>query len=91
MTGRTHQIRVHLDAIGHPSPATRLRDRDVAAGPATRAGGAPLERLFLHAWRLQLTSPIDGTLIRAEAPLPDELERVLDGLRGTRPRTGRAA
>jgi len=44
----------------------------------------PLERLFLHSWRLELTSPSSGSLIRAEAPLPGELERVLDGLRGER-------
>ena len=36
-----------------------LRDGDVAAGPATRPGRRPLERLFLHAWRLELTSPIE--------------------------------
>jgi 23S rRNA pseudouridine955/2504/2580 synthase len=43
----------------------------------------PLERLFLHAWRLQLTSPSSGELIRAEAPLPDELESVLEAMRDT--------
>ena len=55
VTGRTHQIRVHLDAIGHP----------VAGDPvygtghlAARARG--LDRLFLHAWRLELTAPGDG-------------------------------
>jgi hypothetical protein len=37
--------------------------------------------MFLHAWRLQLTSPSAGQLIRAEAPLPDELEAVLAGMR----------
>ena len=42
---------------------------------------AGLGRLFLHAWRLELTSPSDGHLIRAEASLPSELEHVLDGLR----------
>jgi hypothetical protein len=37
--------------------------------------------LFLHAWRLELAAPGDGHLIRATAPLPDELEAVLDALR----------
>ena len=41
-----------------------------------------LDRLFLHAWRLELTAPGNGELIRATAELPDELESVLDGLRG---------
>ena len=44
--------------------ATRVRDRDVPPGPRR------LDRLFLHAWRLELASPTDGHLIRATAPLP---------------------
>jgi 23S rRNA pseudouridine1911/1915/1917 synthase len=76
VTGRTHQIRVHLDAIGHPVAG------DPVYGTGTsRRGPAGLDRLFLHAWRLELTSPSDGHLIRATAPLPPELEAVLDGLR----------
>ena len=77
ITGRTHQIRVHLDAIGHPG-----RRRPGLRHRARRGGGRTgLERLFLHAWRLELASPTDGHLIRAEAPLPPALESVLDGLR----------
>jgi 23S rRNA pseudouridine1911/1915/1917 synthase len=76
VTGRTHQIRVHLDAIGHPVAG------DPVYGTGTsRRGPAGLERLFLHAWRLELTAPSDGRLIRATAPLPAELERVLNVLR----------
>jgi 23S rRNA pseudouridine1911/1915/1917 synthase len=82
VTGRTHQIRVHLDAIGHPVAGDPVYGTGTSRrGPRTGPSGALLERLFLHAWRLQLTSPSDGSLIRAEAPLPDELERVLVGLR----------
>jgi 23S rRNA pseudouridine1911/1915/1917 synthase len=77
VTGRTHQIRVHLDAIGHPVAG------DPVYGTGTsRRGPAGLDRLFLHSWRLELTSPSTGRLIRAEAALPDELEGVLAGLRG---------
>jgi 23S rRNA pseudouridine1911/1915/1917 synthase len=76
VTGRTHQIRVHLEAIGHPVAG------DPVYGTGTsRRGPDGLERLFLHAWRLELTSPSGGHLIRAEAPLPTELEAVLDRLR----------
>jgi 23S rRNA pseudouridine1911/1915/1917 synthase len=83
VTGRTHQIRVHLDALGHPVAGDSVYGTGTSRrGPRAGPGGAPLDRLFLHAWRLQLTSPTDGTLIRAESPLPDELERVLVGLRG---------
>ena len=72
MTGRTHQIRVHLDAIGHPVAG------DPVYGTGTsRRGPDGLDRLFLHAWRLELAAPGDGHLIRATAPLPPELEDVL--------------
>lgn len=82
VTGRTHQIRVHLDAIGHPVAG------DPIYGTGTsRRGPDGLHRLFLHAWRLELAAPGDGHLIRATAPLPDDLEAVLTGLR--REETGR--
>jgi 23S rRNA pseudouridine1911/1915/1917 synthase len=82
VTGRTHQIRVHLAAISHPVAGDPVYGTGTSRrGPRPGPGGAPLERLFLHAWRLQLTSPSDGRLIRAEAPLPGELEQVLVGLR----------
>ncbi|HET7167999.1 MAG TPA: RluA family pseudouridine synthase [Candidatus Limnocylindrales bacterium] len=76
VTGRTHQIRVHLDAIGHPVAG------DPVYGTGTsRRGPDGLGRLFLHAWRLELAAPSDGHLIRATAALPAELEDVLAGLR----------
>lgn len=78
VTGRTHQIRVHLAAIGHPVAGDPLYGTGTS-----RRGPDELDRLFLHAWRLELTSPSSGSLIRAEAPLPDELEAVLTRLRGT--------
>jgi 23S rRNA pseudouridine1911/1915/1917 synthase len=76
VTGRTHQIRVHLDAIGHP-----VAGDPVYGTGASRRGPDGLDRLFLHAWRLELASPSDGHLIRATAPLPAELERPLELLR----------
>jgi len=76
VTGRTHQIRVHLDAIGHPVAG------DPVYGTGTsRRGPDGLRRMFLHAWRLELVSPSSDRLIRAEAPLPHELESVLGELR----------
>jgi 23S rRNA pseudouridine1911/1915/1917 synthase len=78
VTGRTHQIRVHLAAIGHPVAG------DPVYGTGTsRRGPAGLSRLFLHAWRLELTSPSSGRLIRVEAPLPADLERPLAALRAS--------
>ncbi len=76
VTGRTHQIRVHLDAIGHP-----VAGDPVYGTGSSRRGPEGLERLFLHAWRLELTQPSTGQLLRVEAPLPEELERVIASLR----------
>ncbi len=76
VTGRTHQIRVHLAALGHPVAG------DPVYGTGTaRRGPDGLGRLFLHAWRLVFAAPATGDLVRLEAPLPAELERVLEGLR----------
>lgn len=80
VTGRTHQIRVHLDAIGHPVAGDR-----VYGGGTSRRGPDGLDRLFLHAWRLELTSPSSGELLRATAPLPSELASVLELLGGAPP------
>ncbi len=76
VTGRTHQIRVHLAAIGHP-----LAGDPVYGNGTSRRGPEGTTRLFLHSWRIELQSPSDGHLIRATAPLPPELEVVLNGLR----------
>ncbi len=76
ITGRTHQIRVHLAALGHP-----LAGDPLYGTGTSRRGPAGLTRLFLHSWRLELQAPGDGHLIRAEAPIPPELESVLDDLR----------
>jgi 23S rRNA pseudouridine1911/1915/1917 synthase len=79
VTGRTHQIRVHLAAIGHP-----LAGDPVYGNGTSRRGPEGTTRLFLHSWRIELQSPADGHLIRATAPLPPELERVLERLRARR-------
>jgi 23S rRNA pseudouridine1911/1915/1917 synthase len=86
VTGRTHQIRVHLDAIGHP-----LAGDPLYGTGTSRRGPDALDRLFLHSWKLDLASPRDGHLIRVTAPLPPELEVVLSDLRGavaSRPQGG---
>lgn len=76
ITGRTHQIRVHLASIGHG-----VAGDPVYSTGTTRRGPEGLERLFLHAWKLEFLSPGSGRLVRCEAPLPKELQSVLDGLR----------
>jgi 23S rRNA pseudouridine1911/1915/1917 synthase len=72
-TGRTHQIRVHLQHIGCPVAG----DRMYAPENAPRPKG--LTRLFLHAQRLEFTAP-DGKALSLEAELPDELKAVLENL-----------
>jgi 23S rRNA pseudouridine1911/1915/1917 synthase len=74
-TGRTHQIRVHLAAIGHPVTGDRLY-----GAPAKVAGQPPLGRFFLHAQRVRFRRPSTGEAVTIEAPLPAELEAWLAGL-----------
>jgi len=71
-TGRTHQLRVHLSAVGH-----------AVVGDAAYRGDRPslrLDRPFLHAHRLDLAHPTTGQHLVFEDPLPVELASVLDGL-----------
>ena len=72
-TGRTHQIRVHLAAIGHPVAG------DVRYG-GSRPALAALARPFLHARRLAFDHPADGERVAFESPLPADLQSFLDAL-----------
>ena len=72
-TGRTHQIRVHLSAIGHPVVG------DAAYGG--RRAGIDLDRPFLHAGHLAFAHPVNGELLEVRAPRPGELEELLIHLR----------
>jgi 23S rRNA pseudouridine1911/1915/1917 synthase len=67
-TGRTHQIRVHMRAIGHPICG------DPEYGTAGLLG---LQRQFLHAGRLAFAHPVTGAAIDLSSPLPDDLQRAL--------------
>jgi 23S rRNA pseudouridine1911/1915/1917 synthase len=68
-TGRTHQIRAHLEAIGHPV----CGDPDYGT-----AGLLGLERQFLHAARLAFAHPVTGEAIDVASPLPGDLRRALE-------------
>jgi 23S rRNA pseudouridine955/2504/2580 synthase len=74
-TGRTHQIRRHLEAAGHPVAGDR-RYGDFAFNRTARQRWG-LRRMALHAWRLELPHPRTGAPLRLEAPLPPELGDVL--------------
>jgi 23S rRNA pseudouridine1911/1915/1917 synthase len=76
-TGRTHQIRVHLQSIGHPlvgDPVYRT-GRGAAAGPL-----ANFKRQALHAYRLGLVHPVSGAAMQWEAPLPADMQGLLSEL-----------
>ena len=79
-TGRTHQIRVHLNAIGHPivGDATYGGVRRRVANDLRAV--MRLERPFLHAARLAFTHPSDGRRVEFDSPLPPELESVVDDI-----------
>lgn len=69
-TGRTHQIRVHMSAIGHPVVG------DWPYGAIRRDLDPP--RIFLHAASLELDHPVTGKRLRLESPLPPDLSTFLD-------------
>src|SRR5215203_6044619 len=77
-TGRTHQIRVHLSAIGHPIVGDVLYGGGRRRVPADLRPVLRLERPFLHAARLAFTQPIDGRRLEFTAALPPDLQTVLD-------------
>ena len=74
-TGRTHQVRVHLAAIGHPVLGDD-RDGSTLALPPALAGALQPGRFFLHAQRLGFDHPGDGRRTWT-SPLPSDLHRVL--------------
>jgi 23S rRNA pseudouridine1911/1915/1917 synthase len=85
-TGRTHQIRIHLAACGHPV----VGDSVYGAPQATPAEGAPptgsrsFPRHFLHAWRLHFRHPRTDRWCDIRSPLPPDLASWLDDLRRAR-------
>ncbi len=90
-TGRTHQIRVHLAHLGCPILCDRLYaghaeiSKSMLLGPGTDGADIVLERQALHAHRLTLRNPQSGKQMTFEAPLPDDLKRVVKLLEGCSP------
>ena len=90
-TGRTHQIRVHMEHFGHPvvgDPTYSGRDtRKIFSVvpsvllPHVREVLARIQRQALHAWRLSFEHPATGAWVTFEAPLPEDMESVLTYLR----------
>jgi 23S rRNA pseudouridine1911/1915/1917 synthase len=78
-TGRTHQIRVHLRALGHPL----IGDRIYASKKSlARVRSLGLDRQFLHAETLSFPHPVTGKHVTFEAPLATELKNFLEKIKG---------
>lgn len=95
LTGRTHQIRVHLAHLGHPIVCDHLygdprplRRSDLAPHLSEADDGVVLQRLALHAHRLELAHPVTKAALRIESPVPADLVTALGALRSLAPATG---
>ncbi len=62
ITGRSHQLRVHMQYIGHPITGDKLYHPEPTH--------SPLQRLALHAWDLVFQHPLQGNLLKLQSPLP---------------------
>lgn len=81
-TGRQHQIRLHLEKLGHPLIGERVYAGGAAPGPKTHDPGPKTQapRNMLHAWTLEFPHPLTGKVISVEAPLPDDFVRTMKKL-----------
>ena len=80
-TGRTHQIRVHLAAIGHPI----LGDPTYGGRRVRELEGLVVPRVMLHAKTLGFVHPQTGRYVEFSAPRPGDMEAVCDELRAASP------
>lgn len=76
-TGRQHQIRLHMQHLGHPLIGERVYVDAAAPG----RGPVRASRQMLHAWQLAFPHPLQGHRIAVEAALPEDFEQALDRLR----------
>ncbi|HAM15029.1 MAG TPA: RluA family pseudouridine synthase [Eggerthellaceae bacterium] len=76
-TGRTHQIRVHMEYAKHPLVGDPLY---TSGKPRFEAANLGLHRQFLHSFKLSFDHPITGERLEFEDSLPDDLQEVLDSL-----------
>jgi 23S rRNA pseudouridine1911/1915/1917 synthase len=89
LTGRTHQIRVHMAEAGHPLLCDALYGAGRKGKGSVAQAQEALGRQALHAWRLAFNHPRTGKRLELEAPLPPDLEAALDVLREAPAPSGR--
>ncbi len=76
LTGRTHQIRVHFSSIGHPILGDKTYGKKVYIEIGKRK--IPIPRQMLHAFRIKFKHPITDTICEFEAPLPEDMVKILN-------------
>jgi 23S rRNA pseudouridine1911/1915/1917 synthase len=89
-TGRTHQIRVHLAHLGHPVLGDPIYGRSRRIMPKILSAKTAIEsfpRQALHAYRLAFRHPVAGTSLSFEAPLPPDMNGLIETLRKSQEKT----
>jgi 23S rRNA pseudouridine1911/1915/1917 synthase len=85
-TGRQHQIRLHLEKLGHPLIGEKVYAGHQAIGPSGHQASGPtgqqVKRNMLHAWKLAFPHPLNHTRISVEADPPRDFQKLLARLRG---------
>ncbi|MBR1945667.1 MAG: RNA pseudouridine synthase, partial [Alphaproteobacteria bacterium] len=82
-TGRTHQVRVHMTALGHPL----VGDHTYGKMPKTAhcsellKTAAQFGRQALHSYQMCFEHPITGKIMRFEIPLPSDMQELVDSLK----------
>jgi 23S rRNA pseudouridine1911/1915/1917 synthase len=87
-TGRTHQLRVHLAALGHPIVGDRVYG---VRGAGRTAGVLAFPRQALHAEEIRFTHPSTRTRLSIRAPVPEDLQRLIETLRQAGGSTGKSS
>ena len=76
-TGRTHQIRVHMAAVGHPLVG------DTVYGKRRAYSGREMARTALHCVNICLRQPFTGEMIQARAPIPEDMRMYMENFKET--------
>ncbi|MBR1778377.1 MAG: RluA family pseudouridine synthase [Alphaproteobacteria bacterium] len=82
-TGRTHQVRVHMTALGHPLIGDKVYGRTpkTAQRSALLKAAAEFPRQALHSYRIRFEHPITHETMRFEIPLPADMQRIIDSFK----------